>query len=74
MDRPPRVWGRLLLFRLQAGHAGQTPTRVGKTLAHLWFWRPVGHFLVTLHDLAVLVRAAAWRRLPLVVRPELPDR
>lgn len=33
LDRPPRVWGRLLAMHLLVVHRGQTPTRVGKTRA-----------------------------------------
>ena len=44
IDRPPRVWGRP---QVEADHhqiRGQTPTRVGNALAHLWFWRSARRF------------------------------
>lgn len=40
----------------------ETPTRVGKTLVHLRFRRQVGRLLLTLHELAVLIRAAVGER------------
>lgn len=72
-ERPPRVWGRRRETRHPDRSGGQTLTCVGKALAYLRIRRQVGGPSLTLHELAVLIRAAAGDPLP-AVRPELPDR
>lgn len=73
-ERPPRVWEDTQAYEEAVLEYDRPPRVWGRPLSHLRVWRLVGRVLLTLHELVVLIRVAAWRGLSVVVRPEAPGR